>query len=441
MDIQLEKGTASEGLIKINLKEADYQPKYEEKIKSYSKQATIKGFRPGKVPPGLIKKMYGKSILVEEINKLLIDTLNDYIKKNDIKIIGDPLPNNDKANSIDWDNQKEFDFEYSVGLVDDFTYDLNLKVTRFEIKTDKKELEQRISDMQKQYGNMMSPDTSEEGDSLYGKLEQASTGFSQDVMIIISQISKKNRKKFVGLKKEDEVSTELQGLFENSKDLEDALQKTEEEVKALKGAFVFKVNHISRVEPAELNQEFFDKIFGKDKVKTKEEFEKKYAGIMEKTAGRESDYLLARDIQKKLIESTKVSLPEDFYKRWLLTANTGLSEEALDKDFEHYVRDLKWNLIKNKIADDNGIKVENAEVVEKAKSYFREQYGIHETDEEMDKNLESIANNYLQQNNGEQFMNIYGQVRTEKIVELAKQKAVITTKKVSRDEFNKKIEN
>ena len=120
MDIQLEKNSGTEALIKINLKEADYQPKFKEKLKSYSKQANIKGFRPGKVPIGIIEKMYGKSIMVEEINKILVDSLKDYISKNDIKIIGDPLQNNDKAKEIDWDTQKEFDFEYSIGLIDDF---------------------------------------------------------------------------------------------------------------------------------------------------------------------------------------------------------------------------------------------------------------------------------------------------------------------------------
>ena len=128
MEIQLEKNSSSEALIKINLKESDYQSKFKEKLKSYSKQANIKGFRPGKVPISLIEKMYGKSIMVEEINKMLVDSLKKYIKENDIKIIGDPLPNNDKANEIDWDTQKEFDFEYNIGLIEDFEYKTEFKI-------------------------------------------------------------------------------------------------------------------------------------------------------------------------------------------------------------------------------------------------------------------------------------------------------------------------
>ena len=150
MDIQLEKNSSTEALIKIKLKEADYQSKLTEKLKSYSKKATIKGFRPGKVPLSLIEKMYGKSIMVEEINKILVDSLKEYIKENDVKIIGDPLPNNEKAQDIDWDTQKEFDFEYSIGLIDDFKYNLEFKIDKYEIKVEKEVLDEALDKLKEQ---------------------------------------------------------------------------------------------------------------------------------------------------------------------------------------------------------------------------------------------------------------------------------------------------
>ncbi len=128
MEIILDKSSATEGLIKVTLKEVDYQPKVEEKVKEYSRKAQLKGFRPGKVPRALIKKMYGKSILIDEINELLSKSVLDYIKEKDIKIIGDPLPVAEKASLIDWDNQKEFEFEYMVGLVEPFTVDYTLTI-------------------------------------------------------------------------------------------------------------------------------------------------------------------------------------------------------------------------------------------------------------------------------------------------------------------------
>jgi trigger factor len=190
LDIQLEKNSNTEALIKINLKESDYQPKYQEKLKSYSKQAQIKGFRPGKVPVSLIEKMYGKSIKVEEINNILVESLKEYIKKNDIKIIGDPLPNNDKAEEIDWDNQKEFDFEYNVGLIDEFEYNLKFKINKYEIKVEDKVLNEAIDELKQRYGKMTNPEVSESGDSIFGSLSQESTEFSKDGLIEIEKVSK-----------------------------------------------------------------------------------------------------------------------------------------------------------------------------------------------------------------------------------------------------------
>ncbi len=441
MDIQFEKQTPAEGLIKIKLKEDDYQSKFEEKIREYKKSISLKGFRPGKVPAGLIKKMYGKSILVEEINKLLVDSINNYIKENDLKIIGDPLPNNDKTGTIDWDNDKEFDFEYQVGLIDDFTYDLDsVKATKYEIKIDKKELDEIIENLRKQYGKMSTPETSEEGDSIFGTLSQESSDFSLDTLLATDKVLKKHLKKFIGLKKDDTVTFEIQGLFKEEADLVQFIQKTPEEAKEVKGKFTFKVKNISRTEPAEMNQEFFDKIFGKDQVKTEKEFIDKYTELLRENYDKESGYLLSNDLQKKLIDSIKINLPEDFYKKWLLASNQGLNEAELEKDYEHYLRDLKWNLIKNKIGEDHKIKVEYQDVLERTKEFFRQQYGLYNTkDEEADKSLEILANNYLQENKGEHYMNIHSQVKTEKIMEMVKEKAKISVKKISKDEFNKKV--
>ncbi len=440
MDIQLEKNSSTEALIKINLKESDYQPKFKEKLKSYSKQAQIKGFRPGKVPVSLIEKMYGKSIKVEEINNILVESLKDYIKKNDIKIIGDPLPNNEKAEEIDWENQTEFDFEYSVGLIDDFQYNLDFKINKYEIKVDDKVLNEAIDELKQRYGKMTNPEVSEAGDSVFGALNQESSEFSKDGLIEIEKVVKKLQKEFIGVKKDDVIKFDIQKLYSDTSDLEMLTGLKQEEVKELSGEFTFTVKNVNRVIPAEMNQEFFDKIFGEGKVKTEEEFIQEYKKIFEENYDKESEYLLSHQIQQKILKDTKLEIPQDFYKKWILATNKELTEEDLDKDFEHYVRDLKWTLIKNKVGDDNDIKIENADLVEYTKKMFRAQFGGMVLNEEMEANLDIMANNYLQQNNGENYMNIYNQLRTEKILEILKQKAQITVKKVTRDEFNKKAE-
>lgn len=440
MDIQLEKNSSTEALIKINLKESDYQPKFKEKLKSYSKQAQIKGFRPGKVPVSLIEKMYGKSIKVEEINNILVESLKDYIKKNDIKIIGDPLPNNDKAEEIDWDKQTEFDFEYSVGLIDNFDYNLDFKINKFEIKVEDKVIKEAVDELKVRYGNMTNPDVSEAGDSIFGTLSQESSDFSKDGLIELEKVVKKLQKEFIGVKKSDVVKFDIKKLFTEDADLEVLTGLKPEEIKDLAGEFVFTVKNINRVLPAEMNQEFFDKIFGDGKVKTEEEFIAEYTKIFQENYEKESEYLLSHQIQEKVLKDTKVEIPEDFYKKWILATNKEMKEEDLAKDFEHYVRDLKWTLIKNKIGDDNEVKIENADLIDYTKSMFRAQFGGMAMNEEMEANMDVMANNYLQQNNGENYMNIYNQLRTEKILDILKQKAQITVKKVSREEFNKQAE-
>lgn len=437
MDITLDKISTAEASIKIKLNEADYQKNFEDKLKDYGKKASIKGFRQGKVPPGLIKKLYGKSILAEEINNILVKSITDYIKDNDIKIIGDPLPS-EADKEIDWESQKEFEFEYNVGLVDDFKYDLDFKITKYNIKLSDKEFAENLDNLRKQYGKMLNPETSEEGDSLYGTLSQDSSGFSKDSVLAIEKVSKKLRNKFIGLKKGDALSLELKSLFTEKLDLEVFTNKTEAELKELKGEFLFTVQNINRVETAELNQEFFDKIFGPDQVKNEQEFKDKYKAIIEENLNKEAGYFLQQEIQKKLTESTKLNIPSDFYKKWLLKTQENLSKEQLEKDFEHYLRDLKWTLIKNKIAEDLNVKVEHEDVVEKTKKLFREQFG-GAMNEEMEQHLGEFANSYLNRNDGENYYQMFSQARTEKIMQILTEKVKISEKQVSRAEFEKKV--
>ncbi len=437
MDITLDKISTAEASIKIKLNEADYQKNFEDKLKDYSKKASIKGFRPGKVPPALIKKLYGKSILAEEINNILVKSLTDYIKENDIKIIGDPLPS-EQDREIDWETQKEFEFEYNVGLVDDFKYDLDFKVTKYVIKLSDKELAENVDNLRSQYGKMLNPEVSEEGDSLYGTLSQESSGFSKDSILAIDKLNKKSRSKFIGLKKDDSVSFELKSLFTEKTDLEVFTNKSEEELKELKGEFLFTVKNINRTEPAELNEEFFDKIFGPGKIKTEQEFKDKFREVAEENLNKEAGYFLQQEIQKKLTESTKLNIPSDFYKKWLLKTQENLSQEQLEKDFEHYLRDLKWTLIKNKIADDLDVKVEHQDVIEKTKKLFREQFG-GAMNEEMEQHLDEFANNYLNRNEGENYYQMFSQARTEKIMQSMIEKVKISEKQVSRAEFEKKV--
>lgn len=444
MEITLNKKSNTEGIIKIKLTEGDYQPHVEEKVKDYSRKANIKGFRQGKVPAGVIKKMFGKSILVDEINHVLSHKLTDYIKENNLKILGEPLPNPEKARNIDWDNQKDFEFEYEIGLVDNFTYELsdNVKVKSYPIQIDDKVINETLEDLKKRFGKATYPETSELSDNLFGELRAAEGDFKKEyAFIAVEKVESKEQKKFLGLKKDDEVEFEINKAFQDASLVAQLLGVSEEEAKDAKGKYIFKVSTISRVEPAEINQELFDRVFGKDAVKTEEEFITKIKETIGDNYKRESEHFLEHNIEDYYVQNTSINLPDEFLKNWLKTSGQGkITDEVLAKEFDDYKRGLKWDLIKNRIAEDQNITVEAEEVRNKAKELIISQFGGQAFAEQISDRLDGIADNYLQNENGQNFMKLYTQLRNEKILQLIKEKISVQEKNVSVEEFKKIVE-
>lgn len=441
MEITLNKKNNTEGIIKIKLTEGDYQPHVEEKVKDYSRKANIKGFRQGKVPSGVIKKMFGKSILVDEINHLLSHKLSDYIKDNQIKILGDPLPNQDKAKAIDWETQTDFEFEYQIGMVDEFTYDVSskVKVKSYPIEVDQKTIDETLNDVRKRFGKVSYPETSEAGDNIFGELRAQEGDFKKEqAFISIEKVEKKEQKKFTGLKKDEEVEFEVSKIFSDEAETAQLLGISTEEAKSAKGKYIFKVATISRTEPAEVNTELFDRVLGKDAVTTEEEFINKVKETVSENYKRESDHFLDHNIEDYFITNTAINLPDDFLKSWLMSSSNGeVTEDVINKEFEHYKRGLKWDLVKNRIADDNKITVEADEVRSKAKELIVAQFGGQAFVEQLGDRLDGIADNYLQNENGQNFMRLYNQLRGEKILKYIKDNISIEEKKVSVEEFKK----
>jgi trigger factor len=444
LEITLDKKNNTEGLIKIKLSHGDYQPSVEEKVKDYARKANIKGFRQGKVPTGVIKKMFGKSILVDEINHLLTNKLQDYIKENNLKLLGDPLPNHEKSRDIDWDSQKDFEFEYQIGMVEDFKYDLSpaVKVTGYKIELDNKVIDETIADLKKRFGKVSYPETTEAADSIFGELRAKEGEFKREqAFISIDKVEKKEQKKFIGLKKEDEVEFDIAKAFTDEAAVAQLLSISPEEAKETKGTYIFKVSTISRTEPAEINQELFDRVFGKDAVKNEEEFITKIKETISENYKRETDHFLDHFIEDYFLEHTTISIPDEFLKSWLKTSSNGeVTDAVLEKEFNHYVRGLKWDLIKNKVADDHKIKVEADEVRQKAKEMILAQFGGQAFAQQLGDKMDSIADNYLQSENGQNFMKLYNQLKNEKTVNHIKSNITVQEKKVTVDEFKKIVE-
>lgn len=442
MNITLNKQNSTEGSLNIVLTETDYLPKVEEKVKDYSRKASIKGFRQGKVPAGVIKKMFGKSILVEEVNHLISHSISDYIKNNKLKVLGDPIPNEEKARTIDWDNQKDFEFEFQIGMVEDFKVDLStkVKVTSHPIEIDQKVIDETLTDIKRRYGKVSYPEVSEAQDNLFGEISVKGSDEKKGSYISIEKIEKKEQKKFIGLKKEEVVEFEVEKALADESERARALNLSEEEAKQAKGTYVFTVTSVSRVETAELNQELFDKVFGSEVVKTEEEFLSKIRETITENYKRETEHLLDHEIQHYFVDNTKISMPDNFLKTWLKNTSAGkVTDEVLEKEFSQYKESLKWDLIKNQITEEKSITVEGDEVREKAKKQIIEQFGGESIAAQLGSKLDDIANNFLsgQDGKGENFMRIYNQLRHEKIMKVVKEAITINEKKVSLDEFKK----
>lgn len=440
MEIILEKKDKATATIKVNLKETDYLPKVAEKVKEYSKKVNLKGFRPGKVPPALIEKMYGKSIKIDEINHLLSHSIQNYIKENKIAILGDPLPDKNSVAGIDWENQKDFNFNYNIGLVPEFKYELSdkVKILKYEIQIEDKVVNETLENLRNQYGKMAHPEESSEGDFLYGELKEINGSFQSQTLIPLNKIRKSEVKQFTGLKKGEKVEFDIKKVFEDSAAIAHATGLSKEEAEKKEGEFELTLTNISRSEPAQMDQEFFDRIFGKDAVKTEEEFRNKLKETIGENYSRESENLLNQEIQKTLVEKTKIELPDDFIKEWLLSANEGkVTKEQIESEYEHYLKELKWILIRNKIGEDNNIKVENDDVVSKTKEMILQQFGNMPLSKEMNESLNKIADNYLKQDNGKNYVKIFEQVFYERVMKFIKTQIKIEAKKVSVEEFKK----
>ena len=445
LTITIDKENTTDGLIKIKVTESDYQSKVEEKMKDYARKANIKGFRAGKVPTGVIKKMFGKSILVEEINHFLSHKLSDYIKENNIRIIGEPLPNHDKANTIDWDTQKDFEFEYQIGIAEDFKYELSnkVKIKSYPIEVDEKVINETVRDLTKRFGKANYPETSEAGDNLFGVLTSNDEGGFKNESVTIStdKITKREQSKFAGLKKGDEIVFDIQKIYDDLSLAAQLLDVSEEVAKKTSGKYTLKIENISRVEPAAINQELFDRVFGKDAAKSEEEFNTKVKETISQNYKRESDFFLEHHIEDHFINTTKINIPEGFLKNWLKATSEGkVTDEVLTKEFDAYTRNLKWDLIKGKIAEDAKISVDAEEVKARAKEVIAAQFGAVAFAEQLQDKLDAITGNYLSHENGKNFMRLYNQLRNDKILKHIRENVTVVDNKVSVDEFKKIVQ-
>ncbi|MEQ9440521.1 MAG: trigger factor [Cyclobacteriaceae bacterium] len=442
MDITLDKKANNEATLNIRLQPEDYEPRIEEKVKMYRKQVNLKGFRPGKVPPGVIKKMYGKSIKVEEINELLSQSVPRYLQENDLKVVGEPIPDLDSAEAIDWENQSEFSFAYDLGLVNDFSYDLSDQVIikQYTIELTEDTITDTIEDIRKRFSTEEKVEESQQDDTLHGTLTQPESELSNETEIKTALVPEDHQGQFAGLKEGDTVSFDIRTVYPEDTDVAFLLGKKHDEVADVQGEFTFTVKEVMRPVPAEVNQELFDQVFGKDAVSTEEEFREKVRENIAENYDRESDTLLTRDIRNYYTKNTDIQLPEEFLKRWLLSRNDSeLTEEKINEQFDDYLQELKWSLVSEKIAKDQEVNATYDDVKNKARELVLSQFGVYGSQFEADDRFDPIVENYLKGENGNNYMQVFSQVQSEKVFEAIKEKVTVEKEEVNVDKFNEVV--
>lgn len=444
MNIVQENIDALNAVLKVKLSPDDYKPQVDTAIRQVKKKVSMPGFRPGHVPESLVRKMYGKSVLAEELNKIVANSVDKYISDNNLQVLGNPLPKPENDFDMNWDQPADFEFAFDMALAP--TVQLALPpahtFTAYEIQVDEKVIDEEIDKLARRFGNYTSPEVTDAECSVYGTFQELNAdgsvfegGLSNQAFMMINKVAdESSRNKFIGVKNGDQV------VFNPVASI-----KIEEEVKYLLGLkdgniqdynkdFRFTVERINKVEKAEFNQAFFDQVYGEGAVTDLTGFREKIRSEIAQGYSYESDNALKHELEDVLLNTANLHLPDEFLKRWLKHTNEKITDEQLSREYHQYARDLKWRLIENKIYADQQMQINNEEIENFARTLILDQYmrygQAHMLDEEK---LKELTARYLK--NPESVQRVVESLSGRKVFEYLNQIVTKDVKKVSHDEF------
>ena len=438
MNITKENIDALNAVIKIDIIAEDYQAKVAELLADYRKKADIPGFRKGHVPMGMIKKQYGKSIMIDEVNKLLQESLNKFLAEEKLDILGNPLPR--MREDFNWD-EEIFSFEFELGLAPEF--DVNLKskkkVNQYSIIATNELIDKEVENIQIRYGKMSPRDIVTDMTSVTGTFINEEKEINKKSTILIKDIKgKTNLKKFIGNKVSDIIQLETKGLFLDEHKLETVLGVPHEDIHDLDIKVNFTIEEISETIPADLDQELFDKLFPDGSIKSVTEVRTKIKEDAEKQFNQQGDQQLLNAVTEHLVENTKFDLPSSFLKKWLATAGEKeLSIEQAEEEYAKSEKGLRYQLIEGKIMKDNDIKLDYTELVEYAKGFIRTQMAQFGNMNPEEKELDDIASRIL--SNEEEAKKLQAQLISQKLLTFYKENMSFKSKEVSYEDFIKEV--
>ncbi|MDX1271405.1 trigger factor [Bizionia paragorgiae] len=438
MNITRENIDALNAVVKVNIAKDDYSNKVDKILKDYKKTANIPGFRKGQVPMGMVKKQYGKAVLIEEVNKLLQESLNKYLTEEKLDVLGQPLPR--MQSDINWDAD-DFSFEFELGLAPEFDVELKGKkaITHYTIVADDKMIDEQVERIQKQYGKLISQDVVEADSEITGVFKNEEEGIENTVTLTLDKFKgKATEKKFVGAKVGDVITLKTKGLYEDDHELMHALKVEHDKAHGLEIEVTFEITEINKRELADLDQELFDKLFGEGAVKSVSELKAKIKEDAEKQFVQQSDQKLLNDVTEYLVENTTFDLPSTFLQKWMQQAGeTEMSEEQVKEEYEKSEKSLRYQLIESKLMEANDLKIDFEDVKSSAKAMIKTQMAQFGQLNPSDKELDDIAARVL--SNQEEVKRISEQVVSQKLLNLYKEKANIKAKELTYDKFVKEV--
>jgi trigger factor len=438
MNITKVNSDALNAVVKIDIVAEDYQAKVSELLEDYRKKADIPGFRKGHVPMGMIKKQYGKSIMIDEVNKLLQASLNKYLADEKLEILGNPIPR--MQEDFNWE-ATVFSFEFELGLAPQFNVDLNAKkkVTQYNIIATDELIDKEVENIQTRYGTESPIEVVTATSNVTGTFINQEKEIDKKATFSLKDVEgKANLKKFVGAKSGAVIELKTKGLFTNEYQLETVLGIPQEEVSGLDINVIFTLEATTETIPAELDQALFDKLFSDGSVTSVTDVRAKIKEDAEKQFNQQGDQQLLNAVTEYLVENTKFDLPADFLKKWLATAGEKqLSTEEAAAEYAKSEKALRYQLIEGKIMKDNDIKLDYAELVAYAKGFIRTQMAQFGNMNPEEKELDDIATRIL--SNQEEAQKLQAQLMSQKLLTFYKENMSFKSKELSYEKFVKEV--
>ena len=412
----------------------DYAAKKKHRLNDFRRKAEIKGFRKGMVPMGLIEKMYGQSALVDAVNDVIADSLNGFIKDNDLKVIGEPLPAENQP-EVDWTDGKDFTFVFDVALTPEIALELSKEdeIPYYNITVKDEAKSEMKENLLRQYGSLEDGDAAKEDDFLIADFEQGDMKI-EGTYVALRNVDESVRSSFIGLKPGDSIDVDVNKAFTNETDRASLLKVKKEELAGIEPVFRMTVKTVKTFKPAELCQDTYDKIFGEGVVKSEEEFDQKIADRLTAEYAQESEFRFSKDAKEYLVSKADISLPEKFLKRWITVTNEGkFTAEEIDREFPGFLKDFRWQMVRDFLAGKYSVKVEEADMFSAAKSFAAYQFAMYGLANVPDEQLETYAKSVLA--NDKERGRIYEQVEEQKVLNAVRADVTLKNKKISVEKF------